>query len=1315
YTKAAAQSNGDLTIDNNNQDSLGDTTFGRTPINETITFDTITIKNYGNLETGSSTNITYTTLDWSTKGTITDNGGTFDLLSGGGALLVPATSRLYAYTSRIHSSCTLNGWVETRQAITTAGDFNIGTVGTLTHEYNSTTQQYVIDITAANFNLSSGGTINVNARGYQHSAGPGQGINGQRAGGAGYGGDGGDGNVGAGGSAYGSITEPTDLGSGGGDYYPGGAGGGAVKLTIAGTTTIAGTISSNGGSGGGDAGGGSGGSVYITTGTLDGAGTITANGGNGEDTYAGGGGGGRIAVYYTTDNSSVTYWAYGGTPSGRYGGAGTIYKKPSSQTYGNLIVDNNSRSGDRTPLLTSDWTFNNVTIQNSGKLDANGHNITIHGNFTNSGGTFTHSSQTVTFADNTQVSHIYGSITFYNLTCTTAGKELQFEAGSTKTIADTLTLTGQSENLITLSSTAASAWNLVMNGTYDMDYITVSYSDASGGKTMYAANSIDGLNNTNWVFTGATITWDGSASTDWNTAANWDLNRQPIELDDVVIPLSGVTNEPTLSDVYTIGSLILASGRTLTCNSNLTVVNNVDVDATLDLNTTTFTVGGSIDFTNGTIQEDTSTILLNPSSGTKTLTTDTETLNNLTINDEGGGATLELQDTLTLSGNLTLTNGTLDTNDEALSINGNTTIAGGTLKTGTGIITFGDASGDTVTISSGALEIESDNTTTDIVKNAGTWTNSGGTITYNAATGVTTNLLSSLSSYYNLTLNSLGSTYTSDGAITAANDLTLTNGTLDTSTNNLTLTGNLLINGGTLNASNASCDLDIGGNVTVSSGTLSAPVALDDTSFTAAGNWEISGTGIFTHNSGRVLLDAPSSGKTITTSSSGTDDFYDVTLNNSSGSWTLQDELTINNDLYLTEGVLDANDQTLSINGNTTIDGGTLKTGTGVVTFGDTADDTVTISSGALEIESDNTTTDIVKNAGTWTNSGGTITYNAATVVTTNLLSSLSSYYNLTLNSSGSTYASDGAITVGNDLTLTNGTLNTSTNNLTLTGNLLINGGTLNASNASCDLDIGGNVTVSSGTLSAPAALDDTSFTAGGSWEISGTGIFTHNSGRILLDASSTGKTITTSSSGTDDFYDVKFNNSSGSWTLQDELTVNNDLYLTLGTLDMNDNNLTVTGDYTQSGGTLTCGSGTLRVDSNFTKSGGTFNENTGTVTFEGATNGTFNVATTETFNNVTINKTTDVSDALTITSGDTIVVTGTLNLTDGEVDTGTIEAQGDVTVGASFNHGNANTTFSGTNAQTITLTSDNFPTGTLTVNKSSGTATTSGTLTLAS
>ena len=39
-----------------------------------------------------------------------------------------------------------------------------------------------------------------------------------------------------------------------------------------------------------------------------------------------------------------------------------------------------------------------------------------------------------------------------------------------------------------------------------------------------------------------TITWTGGAGTaDWATAGNWDLNREPLETDDVVIDGAAVT------------------------------------------------------------------------------------------------------------------------------------------------------------------------------------------------------------------------------------------------------------------------------------------------------------------------------------------------------------------------------------------------------------------------------------------------------------------------------------------------------------------------------------------------------------------------------------------------------------------------------------------------------------------------------------------------------------------------------------------------------------------------------------------------------
>jgi hypothetical protein len=228
--------------------------------------------------------------------------------------------------------------------LTVSNTLTIGSGSTITHPANSTAGLTII---ASNLNIQSGGSINTNSKGYPggyqaSGSGPGGGTgvntnNGSSGGGGGYGGKGGNGygNI-SGGSSYGSLTQPTDLGSGGGgDYLSyGGAGGGAIKLVISGTLTVNGTISANGGDGTSgssydNGGGGSGGSIWIQTGTISGSGTISANGGNGAASggsgYAGGGGaGGRIAIYYTTYNFTGSVTAYGGTGY-QNGSLGTIY------------------------------------------------------------------------------------------------------------------------------------------------------------------------------------------------------------------------------------------------------------------------------------------------------------------------------------------------------------------------------------------------------------------------------------------------------------------------------------------------------------------------------------------------------------------------------------------------------------------------------------------------------------------------------------------------------------------------------------------------------------------------------------------------------------------------------------------------------------------------------------------------------------------------------------------------------------------------------------------------------------------------------
>jgi len=208
--------------------------------------------------------------------------------------------------------------------------------GTITHKANSSTETYTLNLNiSGDFDLQSGGAISLNGRGYVGKSGTGYGpgagaggdLNAYGAGG-GYGGKGGNGRAGlVGGSPYGSIVQPVNIGSSGGAATAtSGSGGGAVKIIVGGLFNINGTISANGTNGltNDRSGGGSGGGIWINANTIGGGGSISANGGNAYNTYgAGGGGGGRIAVEYLSSTFSGTYSSSGGTGYNA-GNAGTI-------------------------------------------------------------------------------------------------------------------------------------------------------------------------------------------------------------------------------------------------------------------------------------------------------------------------------------------------------------------------------------------------------------------------------------------------------------------------------------------------------------------------------------------------------------------------------------------------------------------------------------------------------------------------------------------------------------------------------------------------------------------------------------------------------------------------------------------------------------------------------------------------------------------------------------------------------------------------------------------------------------------------------
>jgi hypothetical protein len=217
-------------------------------------------------------------------------------------------------------------------------------------------------VVSNNVVIEAGSAIDADGRGFGGLNGPGAGayvtntspyysFSGSGGGYAGYGGSSLGGALG--GTAYGSLMNPTNTGSGGGGGSGAGAGGGAVHLVVGGALQVDGQITANGDTGSSlGSGGGAGGGILLSATSFGGAGSISANGGAGEPGSGGGGGGGRVAVYFTDNEFTGTISAHGGAGFVA-GGAGTIYTHPPTYPFGQLVIDNGGLSGTNTPFNLS--------------------------------------------------------------------------------------------------------------------------------------------------------------------------------------------------------------------------------------------------------------------------------------------------------------------------------------------------------------------------------------------------------------------------------------------------------------------------------------------------------------------------------------------------------------------------------------------------------------------------------------------------------------------------------------------------------------------------------------------------------------------------------------------------------------------------------------------------------------------------------------------------------------------------------------------------------------------------------------------------
>jgi len=565
-------------------------------------------------------------------------------------------------------------------------------------------------------------------------------------------------------------------------------------------------------------------------------------------------------------------------------------------TYNNLSLSNGNNK-----TATAALTINNsLTIGTGTTFIPGAFTHSIYSNWNNSG-TFTAGTSTIQFLGN-QTSNITGTTTFNILTVnnTTAATGLILQSnitaatvnmtlGTLLTGTNTLTITGTRtgngiilgniqrnhafsagvayafegpNNLITfavplsINSVTVSVVTgpigdfpfggsisrvytvTIPSGTYLGATLRLHYEDAELNGSNEATMGLWRYNGTSWAASGKTannatanyveqsllldvtnrwtlsdnsnvVQWNGSVSTDWNTAANWttvqgSASKPPSATDIVNLGTMTFTNQPTISSTVNVKninfgsakavSLFMASGGSLTSgdiygtwssnathtinvnNQSVTVNGNLTLsDGTsghainLNIGTGTVTLAGSLtqsgsanvvfsgagnliisvnhNYVNGTFTPGTGTVTYG---GVTNQVIGAVSYNNLTINKSA--AVAEIDNTLSIGGNLTVTAGELD-NFSTTTIIGNVTVSSGATLRNSSILHIG-----------------------------GNWANSG---TYDDAgtkiifDGTGTQSIST-STFNNLEINKpVGSVAVLTGDVTLKGNLTGTSGTLD--------------------------------------------------------------------------------------------------------------------------------------------------------------------------------------------------------------------------------------------------------------------------------------------------------------------------------------------------------------------------------------------------------------------------------------------------------------------------------------------------------------------------------------------------------
>jgi hypothetical protein len=1002
----------------------------------------------------------------------------------------------------------------------------------------------------------------------------------------------------------------------------------------------------------------------------------------------------------TTDGTVVL-------PSGTVGTV-TVNSGSSLTLAGGMTTGAVSVTGTLTTSGT--LTVSSMTLASGSSLSLGG-NLTLTGNWTNNGAaTFTHNNKIVIFTPSA-ASSIGGSAStsFYNLTCAGQnGKEL--DINKMISVAGTLTLSGTSAGNLIIGGTSGSGIKLTTTQTGG-SYLTVNTDDVkiydstgttAGGSIYTATYSKNSSDNTGlisgWNLLSGSLSyvWNGSSSTGWSTAVNWNTGIAPAGAGTEVVDIpyisgatfTGTPYYPVLTSDVSVGMLTVDADAALDCaGRNITAA-------------TAFTNDGTLRFSGSP-----NTITL--SSGTASYGSSN------TVEYYGGGVCAAVSGT----------GAPVAADYHNLTITGNATV----VRLGAKSITVGGTLSN-----NGTIEVNG----TGTFGLTGTADTDSGLVKYSSTTATTTTIPAL--SYYNLEVS--GGTWTDAAALTAAHNIIISGGLL-TCANKLTAGAGLSVSGGTLKTNG---DLSVTGTLAVSAGTMQVNNAGISACASSAGTCSFTG--------GTVSFGTNAS-DTFTVGSSGISFSSGLTLLSGAGTLTatgstitLGKDVTLNNTIEFASGVTLAgsvelatgassygikfdeavtcttNTLTTSGSGTVTIASGkTFSSTTGSLIFGGAVTNGGTLSSAS----------GIQTYAGAVTNNG---TINVPAVATGNTAVSFKSAYtgnsgsSLTGNISTNPY-----IDFYGDVTFSSSSTTFTPNGDIVrfcgTGNQAFVPGSTNTYDSLSVTNTGGTVSIADGNT----FIQDTTTAGTYTFEVAvGAGV-TVGTGKFVVDTLAVAGTFTqtgANASGAASLQSVQNITGTGSVTWDYD---SDGGYLTLGgcsstgTVAFNHKNVTITGStsltgvvfydlYIPDGVTVTNG-GTITVIRNFTLSDADSDSDNGTYTPSGGTlylggmasSGVASASGTVTDNSTTVQSLGTVvingdsqnaaktaaaavkTASLTVTAGTLAMGTNALTVTGAASIDGTITGSGimdygsNVTNNGTITAGTGNVTFggnySGTNA----------------------------------